>query len=235
MFLALILTKQQILKSHTMSSWTHYGLYDESDDLATLNIVSCWAVGRTLLPPSWSRWFAIQLWWGRGTVHIRHSLWKLITVWCAYFFEDGDGRTVRVNSQRYVNMFENFLGLNKVVILLMRTHFFNKMVLRATLQGFPWMLWGISFLIMSSRRTGIYPIYLRVISSFGVLFKPPSPRNIQELKERIREEVARILWSCCAMGWVTYAQDWQSVWTEIEAIFVMLFFIAKILFSFNVC
>jgi hypothetical protein len=41
-----------------------------------------------------------------------------VTVWCAtalfgivgpYYFEDGDGHTVTVNSQRYVSMFENFL------------------------------------------------------------------------------------------------------------------------------
>jgi hypothetical protein len=42
-----------------------------------------------------------------------------LAVWCAissfgilgpYFFEDGDGRKVTVNSQRYVIMFDNFLG-----------------------------------------------------------------------------------------------------------------------------
>jgi hypothetical protein len=42
-----------------------------------------------------------------------------VTIWYAissfgivgpYFFEDGDGHTVTVNSQRYVSMFENFLG-----------------------------------------------------------------------------------------------------------------------------
>jgi hypothetical protein len=41
-----------------------------------------------------------------------------VTIWCAislfgivgpYYFEDGDGRTVTVNSQCYVSMFENFL------------------------------------------------------------------------------------------------------------------------------
>jgi hypothetical protein len=55
------------------------GFGNESGNLATLNIVSCWVVGRTLLPPSRSRWFTIQLWCGCGMVHIRHLLWKLIT------------------------------------------------------------------------------------------------------------------------------------------------------------
>lgn len=50
--------------------------------------------------------------------HQRHLHSKKVTVWCAmssegiigpYFFEDGAGRTVTVNSARYTNMIHNFL------------------------------------------------------------------------------------------------------------------------------
>jgi hypothetical protein len=73
-----------------------------------------------------------------------------LPVWCAissfeivgpYFFENSDGRIVTVNSQRYVSMFENFLGPKLAHHPVNEdTNFFNKMMLQATPQGFPLML-----------------------------------------------------------------------------------------------
>jgi hypothetical protein len=69
-----------------------------------------------------------------------------VTVWCAilssrivgpYFFEDGDGRTITVNSQPYVSMFDKFLAPESPPHPVNED---NKTVLRATSQGFPSVL-----------------------------------------------------------------------------------------------
>jgi hypothetical protein len=130
---------------------------------------------------------------------MRRIVWRI----GLYFFEDGEGHAVTVNSQRYVSMYENFLGpelarhldnedtflqqdgatshTSRVFMNIVRNFFPNHAISKN--RDIPWPTRSPD---LSACHFFLW-VYLK-----SRVFQPPSPRNIQELKERIREEVARI-------------------------------------------
>lgn len=135
-----------------------------------------------------------------------------VTVWCAissrailgpYFFEDENGRSVTVNTLRYVNMLENFLQPQLARNPVYENMFFQQDGATChTSRGSITVLRRLFPNHVISKNGDIsWPARSPDLSAcdyflWGYLksrvFQSPPPQNCRELKERIREEIIRI-------------------------------------------
>lgn len=139
-----------------------------------------------------------------------HSL--KVTVWCAmssrailgpYFFEDDNERAFTVNTQRYINMLQNFLQPELVRNPDYRNMFFQQDGATCHTSHASMNVLRCLFpnRVISKNGDIQWPARSPDLSAcdyflWGYLksrvFQSPPPRDIRELKERIIEEVTRI-------------------------------------------
>ena len=89
-----------------------------------------------------------------------------VAVWCAvlpfrimgpYLYEDNSGSVLTVMAGCCVRMIETFSPYNwRVILKLVKEHGFNSSEWPAIPQEYPWTLWNICFLIVSSLEMGIF-------------------------------------------------------------------------------